>query len=396
MRSSGCIRFFVLCTLALALLLPAAGCGAKKKGKKGKTVAEQRDDAKAETTPDRRAAAFLKLARQQAAAGDRSGAKSSAFDAYHQFYPEPVKKPAVVEEPAKPEEQKPEAAGEAKPEGEAATAENPPTEPPAAGEEKPAEEKPAQEQPAEEKPAEEPAPVVEAPPPVDPNLAAPRLVEIAEVFAMLGDKKQARKVLGKAIADDFIAAVEDPVRKARVLADAGALYGAKTDGIADAGKAKVILAKAADAAANVDERFRAEALAAVALGYTRSNLASLAEKTVDGLMKAAENLEEPRAKAEALAAAANVKAQTGKQEEASTLLADAAEAAKSVTRPESKAYALLAVAAATNANGDTKQALSLLKEADKAANKVPEPDAMKTIVDKVRALTLELEKKKKK
>ena len=61
MRSSGCIRFFVLCTLALALLLPAAGCGAKKKkGRKGKTVAEQREDAKAETTPDRRAAAFLK------------------------------------------------------------------------------------------------------------------------------------------------------------------------------------------------------------------------------------------------------------------------------------------------------------------------------------------------
>ena len=211
---------------------------------------------------------------------------------------------------------------------------------------------------------------------------------------MLGDRKQARNALGKAVDDEFIGKIEDPVRKAKVLADAGALYGAKTDGIGDAGRAKSILAKAAEAADKVDQRFRAEALAAVALGYTRSSLASLADKTVEDLLQAAKDLEEPRAKAEALAAAANVKAQTDKQDEATELLKEAAASAKSVERAESKAYALLAVALATDANGDTKQALTLLKEADKAANKVPEPDAMKMVVDKVRALTMKLEKKK--
>ena len=377
MPTSGCLRFLMFCALASALLLPAAGCGSKKKkGKKGRTVAEQRNDAKAEATPDRRAAAFLKLARQQAVAGDKTGAKASALDAYREFYPEETKKPAAKEKAAEPEEEKqPEDAAAAKPADENAAAE---------------EQAPA----AEQAPVEEPAAPAEERPAIDANLAAPRLVEIAEVFAMLGDRKQARNALGKAVDDEFIGKIEDPVRKAKVLADAGALYGAKTDGIGDAGRAKSILAKAAEAADKVDQRFRAEALAAVALGYTRSSLASLADKTVEDLLQAAKDLEEPRAKAEALAAAANVKAQTDKQDEATELLKEAAASAKSVERAESKAYALLAVALATDANGDTKQALTLLKEADKAANKVPEPDAMKMVVDKVRALTMKLEKKK--
>ena len=377
MPTSGCLRFLMFCALASALLLPAAGCGSKKKkGKKGRTVAEQRNDAKAETTPDRRAAAFLKLARQQAVAGDKTGAKASALDAYREFYPEETKKPAAKEKAAEPEEEKqPEDAAAAKPADENAAAE---------------EQAPA----AEQAPVEEPAAPAEERPAIDANLAAPRLVEIAEVFAMLGDRKQARNALGKAVDDEFIGKIEDPVRKAKVLADAGALYGAKTDGIGDAGRAKSILAKAAEAADKVDQRFRAEALAAVALGYTRSSLASLADKTVEDLLQAAKDLEEPRAKAEALAAAANVKAQTDKQDEATELLKEAATSAKSVERAESKAYALLAVALATDANGDTKQALTLLKEADKAANKVSEPDAMKMVVDKVRALTMKLEKKK--
>ena len=129
------------------------------------------------------------------------------------------------------------------------------------------------------------------------------------------------------------------------------------------------------------------------LGRERG-LADAAGEMVGKLEEAAKALEEPRAKAEALAAAANVKAQTGKKDEATELLQEAAASAKSVERPESKAYALLAVALATDANGDPKQALALLKEADKAANKVAEPDAMKMIVDKVRALTMKLEKKK--
>ena len=389
MPTSGCLRFLMFCALASALLLPAAGCGSKKKkGKKGRTVAEQRNDAKAEATPDRRAAAFLKLARQQAVAGDKTGAKASALDAYREFYPEETKKPAAKEKAAEPEEEKqPEDAAAAKPADENAVAE----EQAPAAEQAPVEEKAPS---AEQAPVEEPAAPAEERPAIDANLAAPRLVEIAEVFAMLGDRKQARNALGKAVDDEFIGKIEDPVRKAKVLADAGALYGTKTDGIGDAGRAKSILAKAAEAADKVDQRFRAEALAAVALGYTRSSLASLADKTVEDLLQAAKDLEEPRAKAEALAAAANVKAQTDKQDEATELLKEAAASAKSVERAESKAYALLAVALATDANGDTKQALTLLKEADKAANKVPEPDAMKMVVDKVRALTMKLEKKK--
>ena len=389
MPTSGCLRFLMFFALASALLLPAAGCGSKKKkGKKGRTVAEQRNDAKAEATPDRRAAAFLKLARQQAVAGDKTGAKASALDAYREFYPEETKKPAAKEKAAEPEEEKqPEDAAAAKPADENAVAE----EQAPAAEQAPTEEKAPT---AEQAPVEEPAAPAEERPAIDANLAAPRLVEIAEVFAMLGDRKQARNALGKAVDDEFIGKIEDPVRKAKVLADAGALYGAKTDGIGDAGRAKSILAKAAEAADKVDQRFRAEALAAVALGYTRSSLASLADKTVEDLLQAAKDLEEPRAKAEALAAAANVKAQTDKQDEATELLKEAATSAKSVERAESKAYALLAVALATDANGDTKQALTLLKEADKAANKVSEPDAMKMVVDKVRALTMKLEKKK--
>lgn len=383
MPMSGCLRFLMFCALVSAVLIPAAGCGSKKKkGKKGRTVAEQRTDAKAEATPDRRAAAFLKLARQQAVAGDKTGAKASALDAYREFYPEETKKPAAKEKAAEPEEEKqPEDAAAAKPADENA----------APDEQAPAEEKATT---AEQAAVEEPAAPAEERPAIDANLAAPRLVEIAEVFAMLGDRKQARNALGKAVDDEFIGKIEDPVRKAKVLADAGAIYGAKTDGIGDAGRAKSILAKAAEAADKVDQRFRAEALAAVALGYTRSSLASLADKTVEDLLQAAKDLEEPRAKAEALAAAANVKAQTGKQDEATELLKEAAASAKSVERAESKAYALLAVALATDANGDTKQALTLLKEADKAANKVSEPDAMKMVVDKVRALTMKLEKKK--
>ena len=180
------------------------------------------------------------------------------------------------------------------------------------------------------------------------------------------------------------------MRRASVLAAAGGVYGDKATGLADGKAAKDALAQATEAA---DKRFRAEALAAVALGYTRGGLADAASDMVGKLEGAAKGLEEPRAKAEALAAAANVKAQTGKKDEAKALLDEAATAAKSVERAESKAYALVAVATALDANGATKEALALLKEADKAANKVAEPDAMKTIVEKVRALTMALEKK---
>jgi len=115
---------------------------------------------------------------------------------------------------------------------------------------------------------------------------------------------------------------------------------------------------------------------------------------VGKLEEAARALEEPRAKAEAFAAAVNVQAQTGNKDEAIALLVEASTAAKSVERSESRAYALLAVAVASSAVGDNKQALSLLKEADKAADKVADPETQKTVVEKVRSMMAEIEKKK--
>lgn len=308
-------RALPLLVIGIALLVPGAGCGTRKKAKKGGlTVKQQLERAEKESTPDRQAAAYLRVARRQLASADRSGAKDSANKA--------LKK---ISGP-----------GEA-------------------------------------------------------GQFAPRLVDVADFLAEMGEKKPARDALEKATA--LALTLDDPVRRARVLAGAGGVYGDKTQGLGDGKAARDALARATEAAEAADERFRAEALAAVALGYTRSGLADAASDMVGKLEEAAQGLEEPRAKAEALAAAANVKARTGKQEEAAALLDEAAEAARSVERSESRAYALLAVATALDANGGTKEALSLLKEADKAAHKVAEPDAMKTIVDKVRSLTLALGKK---
>jgi len=309
-------RVLLVILVGLALLAPVAGCGGtKKKTKKGGlTVKQQLEKAEKESTPDRQAAAYLKVARKQLASGDRTGAKDSARKALDKVSGE----------------------GEA-------------------------------------------------------GQFAPRLVEIAAFLAESGEKKPAKDALVKAVG--LAAKIDDPVRRAGVLSEAGGVYGDKAKGIGDGKAARDALAEATKAADAADERFRAEALAAVALGYTRSGLADAASDMVGRLEEAAKGLEEPRAKAEALAAAANVKAQTGKQDQAKALLDEAAKAAKSVERAESKAYALLAVATALDANGATKEALALLKEADKAANKVGEPDAMKTIVDKVRALTMALEKK---
>lgn len=322
MRVSGCIRFLLICALAVTILLPASGCGTKKKAKKGPTIAKLREKAEKESSPDRKAAAYLKIAAQQFGSGDKTGAKVSANQALD----------AVVDKEGKP-------AGEA-------------------------------------------------------NQLAPRMVEVADSLALVGDKKQARKALEAATADDFVNTIEDAVRKTQVLAAAGGIYGDKAKGIGDAGKAKELLAKANEVAGAADERFRAEALAAVALGYTRGGLAKEGGDMVNALVEAAKSLEQPRAKAEALAAAANVKAQTGAKDEAKELLKEAADAAKSVERADGKAFALIAIAVATEANGDVKGALSLLKEADKAANKASEPDMQKMLVERVNKLTMEFSKKK--
>ena len=312
MRPFDPIRSCIVIIVGLAAVLPAAGCGTKKKP--SLTIEQRLKNAEKEKTPDRQAAALLKIAKVQFAKNDESGAKETATKALERL----------------------------KGEGDA-------------------------------------------------NLFAPRLVDVAGFLAEIGERKPAREALGQACG--LVDSIDDPVRKAKLFADAGAIYKANTD----SAQAKETLKKAADAAATVEERFRAEALAAVALGYTRSGMADAASDVVNKLLEAAKTLEEPRAKAEALAAAAGVQGQTGKKKEAGQLLDDATTAAKSIERPaENRAYALLAVALATQANGDTKQAIALLKEADKAADKVPEPASQKTIVDKVRATMADFEKKLKK
>lgn len=311
MRQFESIRPLLIVILGLAAVLPAAGCGTKKKP--ALTIEQRLKNAEKEKTPDRQAAALLRVARAQFAANKETEAKETAAKALEKL----------------------------KGEGDA-------------------------------------------------NLFAPRLVDIAGFLAEVGERKPAREALVQACG--LVDTIDDPVRKAKLFAEAGAIYKANTD----SAQAKETLKKAADAAAGVEERFRADALAAVALGYTRSGLADAASDVVDKLLVAAKTLDEPRAKAEALSAAAGVQAQTGKKKEASQLLEEAETAAKSVDRAESRAYALLAVAMATSDNGDNKKALALLKDADKAADKVPEPASQKKIVDKVRSTMADLEKKLKK
>ena len=197
------------------------------------TIEQRLKNVEKEKTPDRQAAALLKIARAQFAKNDESGAKETAAKALEKL----------------------------KGEGDA-------------------------------------------------NLFAPRLVEVAGFLAEIGDRKPARESLGQACG--LIDTIDDPVRKAKLFAEAGAIYKANTD----SAQAKETLKKAADAAASVEERFRANALAAVALGYSRSGMADAASDVVDKLLEAAKTLEEPRAKAEALSAAAEVQAQTGKKKEA--------------------------------------------------------------------------------
>jgi hypothetical protein len=224
----------------------------------------------------------------------------------------------------------------------------------------------------------------------DANTFSPRLIDVGGFLAEIGDKKGAKDAI--LLGAELSQGVADAVRRTKILADAGAVAGAKTNGVGDAALAKDLLTQATTVADSVEERFRAEALAAVALGCTRAGQAETAAALVGRLEESAKTLEEPRAKAEALAAAANVRAETGKKEEATALLADAAAAAKSIERAEGRAYALLAVANATAACGEKKQALALLQEADKAANKIADPAQQKAAMDKVRTTSSELEK----
>jgi len=309
--------------LALAvvalLLAPAAGCGTKKKTKKGRTIAQQLDDARKEKTPDAQARKLIRVARTQFKANDKTGAAKTLAEATGLI---PADGEAVV--------------------------------------------------------------------------CGPRLVEIADLYADMEDRKPAREVLKKAV--DRAPDIGDAISRIRLLADAGGIYGAKSGGLGDGKAAREVLASAVEAAGTVEDRFKAQALAAIALGYARAELATEAGRVVEELEASAKAVEELRPKAEALAAAARVRAQTGAQDEAGKLLAEASDAAKKIDdkgmAAENRTYALLSIASAYLATGDAKAAAALLKLAEKSAGQVPDPEGQKNAMEKVRALQSEAERKK--
>jgi hypothetical protein len=215
----------------------------------------------------------------------------------------------------------------------------------------------------------------------DASASAARLASAAGFLAAVGDKATARRAL--AVVEERATAIGDPVRQVSVLAEAGSIYGNRDTGLADATAAAATLTRAREAAVAVEERYRAEALAAVALGYTRGNIASEAASMVEQLLETARGIDNPRAKAEGLAAAASVKAEVGEQEEAASLLSEAAEVARSIERTESRAYALLAVGEATAESGDAKTARRVLEDAYAAADKVGDPEQRRIVLAKV-------------
>ena len=310
----------VLAVVAL-LLAPAAGCGTKKKTKKGRTIAQQLDDARKEKTPDAQARKLIRVARTQFKANDKTGAAKTLAETTGLI---PADGEAVV--------------------------------------------------------------------------CGPRLVEIADLYADMDDRKPAREVLKKAV--DRAADIGDAISRIRLLADAGGIYGAKAGagGLGDGKVAREVLASAVEAAGTVEERFKAQALAAIALGYARADLAKEAGRVVEELEASAKAVEELRPKAEALAAAARVRAQTGAQDEAGKLLAEASDTAKKIEdkgmAAENRTYALLSIASAYLATGDAKAAAGLLKLAEKSAGQVPDPEGQKNAMEKVRALQAEAERKK--
>ena len=319
MRLSFLPRTCLVLAVVALLLAPAAGCGTKKKTKKGRTIAQQLEDARKEKTPDAQARKLIRVARTQFKANDKTGAAKTLAEATGLI---PTDGEAVV--------------------------------------------------------------------------CGPRLVEIADLYADMDDRKPAREVLKKAV--DRAADIGDAISRIRLLADAGGIYGAKSGGLGDGKAAREVLASAVEAAGTVEDRFKAQALAAIALGYARADLAKEAGRVVEELEASAKAVEELRPKAEALAAAARVRAQTGAQEEAGKLLAEASDTAKKIEdkgmAAENRTYALLSIASAYLATGDAKAAAGLLKLAEKSAGQVPDPEGQKNAMEKVRALQSEAERKK--
>jgi tetratricopeptide (TPR) repeat protein len=226
----------------------------------------------------------------------------------------------------------------------------------------------------------------------DPTVFGPRLVDIATTYVILGEKKPAREVADRALA--LADTMTDAVAQTDLLAKVGVVYGSRETGLGDAIKAKETLAKAAAIASGdqVTERFRAQALAAVALGYANANLAADATAVIEKIETLAASLTDLRPKAEALAAAANVYAKSGAQDKAAALLVEAAKAARQIDSSANKAYALIAVGNAANVAGDKKAAAALAAEAEKTTGKIADPEQQKDALQDVRALQAAIKK----
>jgi len=221
-----------------------------------------------------------------------------------------------------------------------------------------------------------------------PLICVPILLEIAEVYADIGQKGSGRKVVDSAA--KMAVTVDDAKNRSSLLAQIGVMQGS----MGDARAAKKSLDEAARLASNdVSERFRGEALAAVAMGYADAGLAADAKEMIGALEELAGGLDELRPKAEAFAAAAAVRAAGGDKQAAAGLLEQAAAAAKGIDDfPTNRVYALVAVAKALVANGDVKGALALLSDAERTASKVPDPEQQKAAIKTVRVLQAKLDK----
>ena len=305
--------------LALAVLLPAAGCGSKKKTKREMSVGEREKLAEKAPSPEARAREFLEVVRLKIKSGDEKGAAETLGRVRSEL-----------------------------PEG------------------------------------------------ASPAAWGPRFVEVAELYVQIDKRAEARKTLGQAV--DMAKQIDDPISKIRLLADAGGLYGAKSGGLGEPKAARDQFDAAVELAGGVEDRFKAQGLAAIAMGYARAGLAKDAGKVVEELESSAKALTDPRPQAEALAAAASVRAQTGDKDAALGLLKEAATAAKSIGEKgiaaENRTYALIAVANAFSSAGDAKAAGGLLKLAEKSAMQVPDPEAQKNAVEKVRLTQAAVERKK--
>jgi hypothetical protein len=412
MRPCAPLSAAVVVLTGLVCLLPTTGCGGRKRGPM--TMADRLQRARSAPTKAAQARELTQVARLQLQSADRSGAARTVGEAraiYLGLTKPQAPKPVAVDldEPVEPTV---EAAAETPAEPVADNAVAVPADPAATEQAaEPAEQRDGDAPPADATPdsAAEPAPDAteaapdtaaepaadpveepEPPEPIDPVIWGPLLVEMASVYADIGEQGAARDIL--ADARKLTSAIPDVISQATLLAQIGGVFGSRTG--SDAANARTSLSQAATLVDEVEPRFRAGALAAVALGYVKAGLAKEAGEMVAALEQSARDVESPRARAEGLAAAANVRALSGNADEAQDLLKEAADAAKSIEGSENRTYALMSVATALSATGDHKPALSLLAEAEKSANRVPDPEAQRTALEKVRALRSEISRRK--